>query len=415
MAEYNSVNLGRIMPKYTGDYSTNVNYNTLDIVFYEGSSYIATQPSLRQTPAIDSEYWGLISGKGDKGAKGDKGDKGDTGPQGPQGIQGKQGIQGPKGDKGNTGATGPAGKDAEMPIIGGRNLYLNSKTNLYGYSKFGNVTATVEPFDSTTNMWHIVASQGSGNQIGIYTYKYGIKPIPDKSDWSYSADIKGTGKVVLFSIDGSTRSPVKGNIGSEWSRISQTGHVNGSNKPIIMYFDTTNIPLDVYIKLPKLELGTIPTDWTPAPEDVDSAIAKAPKLNGNNMYVGDNTYMGTNTFMDGVTLSGKNEVNNLTDTDWLDIPLAEGRTGTAKYKVSLGKVFVHIDNVKGVTATGNNAQGQIGTLPVNPSPYYTRHIGQAASTVRGITIHPNGVIYVANAMGNTMSEDDSYILDTVLM
>ena len=73
MAEYNSVNLGRIMPKYMGDYSTNVNYNTLDIVFYEGSSYIATQPSLRQTPAIDSEYWGLISGKGDKGATGPTG------------------------------------------------------------------------------------------------------------------------------------------------------------------------------------------------------------------------------------------------------------------------------------------------------------------------------------------------------
>ena len=168
-----------------------------------------------------------------------------------------------------------AGKDAEMPVVGGRNLYLNSKTNLYGYSKFGNVTATVEPFDSTTNMWHIVASQGSGNQIGIYTYKYGIKPIPDKSDWSYSADIKGTGKVVLFSIDGSTRSPVKGNIGSEWSRISQTGHVNGSNKPIIMYFDTTNIPLDVYIKLPKLERGNVSSDWTPAPEDIQSDIVTA--------------------------------------------------------------------------------------------------------------------------------------------
>ena len=117
MAEYNSVNLGRIMPKYMGDYSTNVNYNTLDIVFYEGNSYIATQPSLRQTPAIDSEYWGLISGKGAKGDKGDtgdigpKGDKGDTGPQGPQGIQGTQGPKGDKGDTGPTGATGANGKD----------------------------------------------------------------------------------------------------------------------------------------------------------------------------------------------------------------------------------------------------------------------------------------------------------------
>ena len=138
-------------------------------------------------------------------------------------------------------------------------------------------------------------------------------------------------------------------------------------------------------------------------------------LNGNNMYVGDNTYMGTNTFMDGITLAGKNKVNDITDTDWLDIPLAEGRTGTAKYKVSLGKVFVHLDGVKGVTATGNNAQGQIGTLPVNPSPYYTRHIGQVGSTIRGITINPDGVIYVANAMGSAMSKDDPFFFDTVLM
>lgn len=151
------------------------------------------------------------------------------------------------------------------------------------------------------------------------------------------------------------------------------------------------------------------------PQGPTGTIENTPKLNGNNMYVGNNTYMGTNTFMDGVTLAGKNVVNGLTDTDWLDIPLTAGRTGTATYKVSLGKVFVHIDNIKGVTATGNNAQGQIGTLPVNPSPYYTRHTCQSGSTAKGITIAPDGAIYVANSMGNAMSESDKYILDTVLM
>lgn len=153
--------------------------------------------------------------------------------------------------------------------VGGRNLYLNSKGLADGYGTNGSVTVTVEPFDSTTNMWHMVAPQGPGTGIGIYLWDYGSGKIPDNSDWSYSADIKGTGKVVRFGIEDSNRNPIKGNIGSEWSRISQTGHVGESQyKTLNMYFETTNSPLDVYIKLPKLETGNIATDWSPAPEDV---------------------------------------------------------------------------------------------------------------------------------------------------
>lgn len=160
--------------------------------------------------------------------------------------------------------------------IGGRNLYLNSRVLADGYGTNGSVTVTVEPFDSTTNMWHIVAAQSTDKVVGIYIFDYGKGKITDNSDWSYSADIKGTGKVIQFGIEDSTKSPVKGNIGSKWSRTSQTGHVNEPPyKTIIMYFDTMDSPLDVYIKLPKLETGNLPTDWTPAPEDVDSATAKA--------------------------------------------------------------------------------------------------------------------------------------------
>ena len=152
--------------------------------------------------------------------------------------------------------------------VGGRNLYLNSRGLADWYGPENNVTATVEPFDSTTNMWHIVAAQGSGNPVGIWLFKYGNGKLPDNSDWSYSADVKGTGKAVTFGIERASNKPVKGNIGSEWSRISQTGHVNEGIKSIVMYFDASDSPLDVYIKLPKLETGNVPTDWTPAPEDV---------------------------------------------------------------------------------------------------------------------------------------------------
>ena len=82
MAETNSINLGRVAPKYIGNWDAKVNYNELDIVYYNGNSYIAKQSSINQTPSATSTYWGLSSGKGDKGdtgSAGPKGDQGDTG------------------------------------------------------------------------------------------------------------------------------------------------------------------------------------------------------------------------------------------------------------------------------------------------------------------------------------------------
>ena len=152
--------------------------------------------------------------------------------------------------------------------VGGRNLYLNSKAIADGYGIISSATSTLEPFDSDTNMWHIVAKQGAGGLVGIYLWGYATDKLPGTSDWSYSADVKGTGKVVEFGIEAGNKNPIVGTIGSEWSRISQTGHFDNSEiRTIVMYFDSTDSPIDVYIKLPKLESGNMPTDWTPAPED----------------------------------------------------------------------------------------------------------------------------------------------------
>lgn len=155
-----------------------------------------------------------------------------------------------------------------VDTIGGRNLYLNSKEIKDGYGIVQGPTVTVEPFDSDTNMWHIVSPQGTGDRVGIYLYNYATVKLPDSSDWSYSADVKGTGKTTWFGVEAGDHNQIIGTIGSEWSRISQTGHFdNVQVKTIVMYFDTTNSPLDAYIKLPKLEIGNVPTAWTPAPED----------------------------------------------------------------------------------------------------------------------------------------------------
>ncbi|MGX7042874.1 coiled-coil domain-containing protein [Leuconostoc holzapfelii] len=155
--------------------------------------------------------------------------------------------------------------------VGGRNLYLNSKVLADSYGGAG--TITVEPFDSTTNMWHVVSPQGQG-LAGVYLWDYAAGKIPDNSDWAYSADVKGTGTSSNFGIEAGSHNPVVGTVGSDWSRISQTGRIDsGTRKTPIMYFDTNLGPVDVYIKLPKLETGNLPTAWTPAPEDTDNKIS----------------------------------------------------------------------------------------------------------------------------------------------
>ena len=567
----------------------------IDVTADEVKDYITVDDTLRNT--LVAEVFKKVDAKVDQHlATVKKGDKGDTGPQGPQGPKGATGATGPKGDKGDTGATGPAGKDAEMPVIGGRNLYLNSKVLKYDYGVNEAATVTVEPFDSDTNMWHIVAEQGSGKSTGIYLYGYGDGKIPNNSDWSYSADIKGTGKASVFGIENGEKKPLKGTIGSDWSRISQTGHVDETDhKTVAVYFDTADSPLDVYIKLPKLErgniatdwtpapedvpsslsiggrnyvqnssglngsstvrptligassgasnatltyqsdgilmtnlatnkttewlyqvasawtnfsdtplapgkpitfsvdvMGTVPqavlrydinegtagnqhykffdinntswtrisitgtptstdtrfyfriqggknnqywngwtggetlkfryvkieegnvaTDWTPAPEDIDSAIAKAPKLNGNNMYVGDNTYMGTNTFMDGVSLNGKNKVNDITDTDWQDLSLNAGYGGSIKYRYHMGALYLGIDDLTGIQVGMDKAPGRIPNYTT--SKYHRFPIIIAGKGSITGTVSPNGTIYVGNSNGvNLTDSDKGYGTVTVL-
>lgn len=158
----------------------------------------------------------------------------------------------------------------------GRNLYLNSKEIKDSYNTNSGANVTVEPFNSTTNMWHIVAKQGAGIVSGVYMSGYANERVPDNSAWSYSVDVKGTGKIGKIGITAGNRKPVVGTVGSGWSRISQTGFIDNKDKTIVMYFDTTNSSLDVFIKLPKLEIGTTATPWTPAPEDVLKGDITAP-------------------------------------------------------------------------------------------------------------------------------------------
>lgn len=158
--------------------------------------------------------------------------------------------------------------------VGGRNLLLNTKALWTG--GIGNngskVTLTLEAFDSTTNMWHLVAPQQAYNNAGIYFYNGAIQP---GDNWALSFDVKGTGNWSSNGarIENSTVTKSVEPLTTSWARVSSTGKKVSAGGAVIFYFDLTNSPLDVYIKLPKLEYGNMPTSWSPAPEDTDNKIS----------------------------------------------------------------------------------------------------------------------------------------------
>ncbi len=134
--------------KNMGEYDSQTNYEKLNVVTYQGSSYCALKDTTGNLPT-NSEYWQLYAEKGnqgDKGEKGDKGDKGDTGetgarglkgdkgekgdtgPQGPQGEIGPQGPKGETGPQGIQGKTGPQGKKGEKGDKGDSGVWVGEDT-----------------------------------------------------------------------------------------------------------------------------------------------------------------------------------------------------------------------------------------------------------------------------------------------
>ena len=82
MAE--TINLGIVGIKNMGEYDAETNYEKLNVVTYQGSTYCALKDTVGNLPT-NTEYWQLYAQKGDKGDTGDTGDTGATGPRGPKG------------------------------------------------------------------------------------------------------------------------------------------------------------------------------------------------------------------------------------------------------------------------------------------------------------------------------------------
>lgn len=324
-------------------------------------------------------------------------------------------VKGDKGDKGDP------GKDGVSPVIQTNHLFNTEFTpDLEGWSASNSDITYAGVNKSVTVKGSNVINITHSARTNWSSYRQQIKDFVAGDTLSASVYARATSTGWVFAIDSfsadgkrTTIQQVAVPTTNTLLKIENVTIPSDTNELYFSFWGNTAGTAVIY--KPMLVFSSTVGDYIQGNYYPVDTLQSTPRLNGNNMYVGDNTYMGANTFMDGVTLSGKNVVNGLTDTDWLDIPLAEGRTGTAKYKVSLGKVFVHLEGVKGITGTGNNAQGQIGTLPVRPNSYYIGAFCECSGTIRKINVSPRGVLYISNALGNTLSELDSYYSDFIVI
>lgn len=200
----------------------------------------------------------------------------------------------------------PAPEDAESMIgnikIGGRNLIpVGMIKNCNGLSTFS--------YDKTSNTWTCVAPIGSNSWgRGIY-FDTGVKKIYIPRGYTYIISLEVNPEVACIwnadinnGFDGMPSGTGNDNdsvslrkssdhslVANKWQRVwfSYTPRTDvsydifdaSSNWGII----TTDAksPIKFKIRNVKGEFGTVPTDWTPAPEDVDNKIDTAQKSADN--------------------------------------------------------------------------------------------------------------------------------------
>lgn len=200
----------------------------------------------------------------------------------------------------------PAPEDAESMIgnikIGGRNLIpVGMIKNCNGLSTFS--------YDKASNTWTCVAPIGSNSWgRGIY-FDPGVKKIYIPRGYTYIISLEVNPEVACIwsadvnnGFDGMPSGTGNDNdntslrkasdhslVANKWQRVwfSYTPRTDvlydifdASSNWGIVTTDATS-PIKFKIRNVKGEFGTVPTDWTPAPEDVDNKIDTAQKSADN--------------------------------------------------------------------------------------------------------------------------------------
>ena len=193
-----------------------------------------------------------------------------------------------------------AGKDAEMPVIGGRN-YVQNSSGLNGSSTVRPTligsTSGVHNSTITYQSDGILITNLATNTTAEWFYevakaftKFSDTPLTPGKQITFSADVMGTVPQVVLRYDINDGTAGKQHYknfdinNTNWTRISITATPTSTDTRL--YFRIQGGINNQFMKgwtggetlkfrYVKIEEGNVATDWTPAPEDVQSDIAAA--------------------------------------------------------------------------------------------------------------------------------------------
>ena len=162
-------------------------------------------------------------------------------------------------------------KESIPTSLGGRNYIINSK-NLKDRPHWGS-----GKWDETVDGDTIILTKKGGSDKTGFWFNLTdlVKTQFQNETLIWSIDIKASRNITLNSVGFETNGQTKIDVTTNWTRFSHT-FVNRFSNYYMFTFNnpTTNFNNGdkIYIKLPKLEIGNVATDWTPAPEDSQQSI-----------------------------------------------------------------------------------------------------------------------------------------------
>ena len=155
--------------------------------------------------------------------------------------------------------------------VGGRN-YITDSDKLTNINSGGtNWEKTVE--NGTLVFTKVRATESTGIWTQIMPF---LKDNFQNEVLTWSVDVKAS-KNISFNNVGQETNGFKGrvDITTQWQRISHTFTNKYTQHYAFVFYQMIGIcsPGDkVYVRLPKLEIGNVATDWTPAPEDNNAFV-----------------------------------------------------------------------------------------------------------------------------------------------
>ena len=149
--------------------------------------------------------------------------------------------------------------------IGGRNLILNSKT--WEGKSLGSARGVTFSREIVDGESVVLVNYDGVTATPYFRFRNIVKDL----GWlTYSVEAKLVSGAGALSLQINDRGSINHTLSDEWDRYCvsvKNDRLSGVYNFVNMYPRGGTGAYSFYIRLPKLEKGTIATDWTPAPED----------------------------------------------------------------------------------------------------------------------------------------------------